>query len=290
MHDAVEVLARAGIVQIDDLGQPAQFPSLLRSRPAPKEWTPRQFQEVVQALVQAGNVSLRSLQDDREEAHSDQATAMDTLYKDQTAQRMQRAVFTLCQAVLVVQVNLDWSRSLLSMAALEPAFCHVQADNSKTNDVLQSGKKGRKQQREQVEVAWLQPKLAGLQALQHWATKLAAHELPAACCNMQQVRDQRTSTSQLWQQGDSTQGGEPSQTIEPLDAETGIDHSLLCRSCSSLRQMWLSNCARRQAEAAGPFLRRSKQQQQVCSGADGARSVCHDVQFCHVCLNMVAFD
>ena len=65
----------------------------------------------------------------------------------------------------------------------------MQADNRKSNHGPKSGKKARKQQREQDEVAWLQPKLAGLQVLQHWATKLAAHELPAACCNMQQVSD-----------------------------------------------------------------------------------------------------
>ena len=84
------------------------------------------------------------------------------------------------------------------MAALDPAVYCVQADNSNTDHGPKSGKKARKQQREQVEVAWLQPKLAGLQALQHWATKLAAHELPAACCNMQQVSDQCSCASQLW--------------------------------------------------------------------------------------------
>ena len=73
------------------------------------------------------------------------------------------------------------------MAVLEPVLCHVQADNSKTIYGPKSGKKARKQKKEQAEVAWLQPKLAGLQVLQHWAEKLAAHELPAACCNMQQV-------------------------------------------------------------------------------------------------------
>lgn len=113
MYDAAEFLVRAGIVQTNDLDQAALFPSLLCSRPAPKEWTPRQLEEVVQALVQAGNVSLRSLQDDSNEGHSDHAMATSTLDEDQTAQRMQQAVFLLCQAVLVFQVDLDWSRSLL---------------------------------------------------------------------------------------------------------------------------------------------------------------------------------
>lgn len=76
------------------------------------------------------------------------------------------------------------------MAALQSAVCHVQADNSKTDHGPKSGKKARKQQREQAELAWMQPKLVGLKVLQHWATELAAHELPAACCNMQQARDQ----------------------------------------------------------------------------------------------------
>ena len=107
MYDAGEVLVRAGIVQTEDLDQAALIPSLLGSRPAPKEWTPNQYEKVVQALVQAGNVSLRSLQDDREEDHGDQAMATDTLDEDQTAQRMQQAVFLLCQAVLVSQVDQD---------------------------------------------------------------------------------------------------------------------------------------------------------------------------------------
>ena len=187
MYDVVDVLVRAGIVQNNDLDQAALFPSLLCSRPAPQEWTPGKYQEVVQTLVQAGNVSLRSLQDDRKEGHDDKTMAMDTPDEDQTAQRMQQVVFLLCQAVLVFKVQVCWSRSLLCMTVLEPAVCHVQADNSKTNHGPKPVKKARKQQREQAEVAWLQPKLAGLQVLQHWAEKLAAHELPAACCNMQQV-------------------------------------------------------------------------------------------------------
>ena len=113
MYDVVEVLVRAGIVQTKDLDQAALFPSLLCSRPAPQEWTPGQYQAVVQTLVQAGNVRLRSLQDDREEEHNDQTVAMDTPDEDHIAQRMQPVVFLLCQAVLLFKVQVYWSRSLL---------------------------------------------------------------------------------------------------------------------------------------------------------------------------------